>query len=157
MPLLTHSSLPDPTPFCFCLSPPALHFFLSLPPPPSFPLKQSNCLQHSSESPTLSDADQAPASQSLFSTTTVNTSCGSRSRRNLLLTLVCVGASAPLCGCVCKSICVWTFVTTVLRSGCSVSVLGNHIYAWRCVHVSRTRLATDINLLPPIHLSLRHL
>lgn len=99
MPLLTHSSLPDPSPFCFSLSPlHSISFFPS--PPPSFPLKQSNCLQHSSESPTLSDADQAPASQSLFSTTTVNTSCGSRSRRNLLLTLVCVGASAPLCGCV---------------------------------------------------------
>lgn len=118
MPLLTHSSLPDPSPFFFCLSPPALHFSLSLPPPPSFPLKQSNCLQHSSESPTPSDADQAPASQSLFSTTTVNTSCGSRSRRNLLLTLVCVVASAPLCGCVVLCVCVSLCVCGLWRPRC---------------------------------------
>lgn len=63
-----------------------------------FPLKQSNCLQHSWESPTLSDADQAAASQSLFSTTTVNTLRGSRSHWNLL--------STPVCGChgVCASL-----------------------------------------------------
>lgn len=90
--LLTHNSpsplaLANPSPF-------SLPLFLSLPlfPFPSlllFPLKQSNCLQHSWESPTLSDADQAATSQSLFSTTTVNTSRGSRSHWNLLLTLVC--------------------------------------------------------------------
>ena len=92
VPLLTRSSpsppgLPNPSPHLL-LSPPLalpsmlLSLSLSLSPslslplslPPSFPLKQSNCLQHSSESPTLSDADQAPASQSLFSTATVNTS-----------------------------------------------------------------------------------
>lgn len=75
--------------------------FLSLPPSLlPFPLKQSNCLQHSSESPTPSDADQAPASQSLFSTTPVNTSHGSRSHWNLLLTLVCVDAAVLACVCV---------------------------------------------------------
>ncbi len=118
VPLWTHSS-PSPSlappslsPFCFFslhslhafLSPPLclslfLSLFLSL--PPSFPLKQSNCLQHSSESPTLSDAVQAAASQSLFSTTAANTSCGSRSHWNLLLTLVHVDASLSFRVCAC--------------------------------------------------------